>query len=166
MTLRAGLPPKKFFRLGHSQRDPFLCSENSRGCGHRLLGKISIWRRHAKLRRMAGDVLLKFLKKECVNYGGGVVRDLLLKARVKLQSMASAAMFCVSDRYHVRAACLPRRRNILRVQLCWRRRTKFPRFFRTSGAMAILAIQLNGAVGAFQIMAQMNCVVQLDCPGI
>src|SRR5580704_5985531 len=137
MTLRARFPPKKFFRLGNSQRDPFLCGENPRGCGHRLLGKISIWRRHAKLRRMAGDVLLKFLKKERVNYGGGVVRDLLLKARVKLQSMASAAMFCVCDWDHVRAAWLPRRRNILRVQLCWRHRTKFPRFLRTSGAVAI-----------------------------
>jgi hypothetical protein len=42
---------------------------------------------------MARDVLLKFLKKERVNYGGGVVRDLLLKARVKLQAMASAALF-------------------------------------------------------------------------
>ena len=32
--------------------------------------------------------------------------------------------------------------------------------------MAIRAIQLNGAVGAFQIVAQMNCMVQLDCSGI
>ena len=29
MTLGAGLPPKKFLRLGYSQRDPFLRSENS-----------------------------------------------------------------------------------------------------------------------------------------
>jgi len=103
MTLRAGLPPNKFFRLGYPQRDPFLRSENSRRCSHRVLRKISIWLPHAKLRRMAGDVLLKFLKKERVNYGRSVVGDFLLKARVKLQAMTCAAMFCVRDGGHVRA---------------------------------------------------------------
>lgn len=84
MALRTGLPPKKFFRLGYPQRDPFLRSENSRGCGHRLLRKISIWRPHAKLRGMVRDVLLKFLQKKRVNYGGSIVRGFLLKPRVKL----------------------------------------------------------------------------------
>ena len=117
VAFRTGLPPKQLFGFRHAHRDPFLRSEHSRGGSCRLLRKVSVRCRHAKLRRMARNVLLKLLKKKRMNYSGSVVRNLIRKARIKSQSMARAAMFCVSDRDHVGAADLLRRWNILRVRL-------------------------------------------------
>ena len=117
---------------------------------------------------MTRDVLLKFLKKKRVNDGGSVMRDLIWKARIESQSMARAAMFGVSDWDHIRAANLLRRGNIRRVRprACRCGAAKFPSLICTRGAMAIAAIQLDGAARAFQIMAQVNRVVQLDGSGI
>ena len=124
---------------------------------------------------MVRDVVLKLLEKECVNYGGSIVGDFLLKARVELQTMARAAMLCISDRDHAGAIGAARRRNLFRDLFralfgvnpaCGKVGTEFPRNLRVICAMAIVAVQLHGSVRSFQIVAQMNCMVQLDRAGI